>query len=151
MSKDLILKPVLNEKTYTLSKDKNVFVFDVPTDSNKQVISGAIKAQFDVDVTSVNTLTTKGKRKRTMSLSGKRSMNAYGRRPNLKKAYVTLKQGQSLPFFESIEEDQEKQVKNQERFDKAAEKQAQKETKGIKADTSTKKRFLRSSKRPEGK
>jgi len=151
MSKDLTMKPLLNEKTYELSKSKNVFVFSVDTDANKHVIAKAVKAQFDVDVVSVNTAVSKGKKKRTMSISGKRSVNSYGHRSDFKKAYVTLKAGQSLPFFESIEEDEEKQAKTQERFDKAAEKQAQKETKGVKTDTGSKRRFLRSSKRPEGK
>lgn len=150
MSKDLTMKPLLNEKTYELSKSKNVFVFNVPTDSNKHVIAKAVKAQFDVDVLSVNTTISKGKKKRTMSLSGKRSVNAYGSRPNFKKAYVTLKAGQSLPFFESVEEEEEKQAKTQERFDKAAEKQAQKDSKGNSSDTGTKRRFLRS-KKSEGK
>jgi len=148
MSKDLTLKPLLNEKTYELSKYRNVFVFSVDPSANKNVIANAVKAQFDVEVVAVNTTVSKGKKKRIMSLSGKRTVNSYGQRPNFKKAYVTLKAGQSLPFFESIEEDEEKQAKNQERFDKAAEKQAQKETKN--SDTGSKRRFLRT-KKQEGK
>ncbi len=150
MSKDIAVLPLLNEKTYELSKSKNVFVFHVPKGSNKQTVARAVKAQFEVDVVSVNTINVKGKAKRTMSITGRRSMNSEGRRPDLKKAYVTLKEGQSLPFFESIEEDEEKREANQEKFDKAAQKQSEKEAKGQKIESnSPKRRFLR--KNPESK
>ena len=152
MTKTHALLPLLNEKTYDLSKKKNVFVFNVPMSTNKQTVASSIKAQFDVDVITVNTMVVKGKAKRTMSLTGRRSVNSEGRRPNFKKAYVTLKEGQSLPFFESIDEDEEKREANQEKFDQAARKQAEKESKTAqKADNAPKRRFLRSNKTPEGK
>ncbi|HEY1645820.1 MAG TPA: 50S ribosomal protein L23 [Candidatus Saccharimonadales bacterium] len=150
MSKDLFLTPLLNEKTYDLSKSRNVFVFKVPKKSSKQLIASGVKAQFSVDVLSVNTATIKGKAKRTMSITGKRSVNSSGNRPDFKKAYVTLKEGQSLPFFESIEEEEAKRESNQEKFDTAARKQAEKETKTTaKVNTTAKHRFLRT-KKPEG-
>jgi large subunit ribosomal protein L23 len=129
MNKDLTLIPLLNEKTYELSKSKNVYVFKIPNEANKHSVARAIKAQFDVNVIAVNTLNTKGKRKRIVSITGKRSVNAEGKRIDTKKAYVTLKKGDSLPFFEAVEEAEEKRASTQEKFDKVAEKQAKKETK----------------------
>lgn len=146
MSKSLTLLPVLNEKTYGLSKSKNVFVFQVPLAASKQMVIQAVKSQFEVDALSVNTIVTKGKMKRIMSLNGRRSINAEGRRPNVKKAYVTLKEGQSLPFFEAIEEDEEKRANTQEKLDKAAQKQSEKEAKSQNTDNSAKRRFLRTKK-----
>ncbi len=150
MSKTLGITPLINEKTYDLSKLKNVYVFDVPTSSNKLEVKKAVKAQFEVEVKSVNMASIKGKAKRTISLTGKRSVNSEGFRPGLKKAYVTLAKDQSLPFFESIDEAEEKREANQEQFDKAAKKQAEKEVKTQKADKAPKRRFLMT-KKPEGK
>lgn len=146
--------PLLNEKTYGLSKSKNVFVFKVPMSTNKPTVARAVQAQFNVEVIAVNTAVVKGKAKRTMSLTGRRSLNSEGHRPDFKKVYVTLKNGQSLPFFESIEEEEEKREANQEKFNQAARKQAEKESKAeskikAKTETTTKRRFLR--KNPEGK
>lgn len=150
MSKTVSMLPLINEKTYDLSKSKNVFVFRVPNSINKQAIAQAVKVQFEVDVLSVNTALIKGKAKRTMSLTGKRSLNSEGQRSDFKKAYVTLKEGQSLPFFESVEEAEQKREANQEKFDQAARKQAEKEAKVQKVDSSPKRRFLRT-KKPESK
>ncbi|HEY4963685.1 MAG TPA: 50S ribosomal protein L23 [Candidatus Saccharimonadales bacterium] len=129
MSKDVTLVPLLNEKTYELSKSKNVYVFKIPNDANKHTVARAVTAQFDVEVIAVNTLNVQGKRKRIMSITGKRSVNTEGKRVNTKKAYVTLKEGNSLPFFEAVEEAEEKRTSTQEKFDKVAEKQAKKEAK----------------------
>lgn len=150
MTKDISLLPLLNEKTYDLSKAKNVFVFKVPLNVNKLTIIQAIKNQFDVEAVSVNTLVSKGKVKRTMSITGKRALSSKGKRPDFKKVYVTLKKGQSLPFFESLEEDEEKRQATQEKFDQAAKKQAEKETKQEAKNKATPmRRFLRKS--PESK
>lgn len=129
MSKSLTLVPLLNEKTYELSKSNNVFVFKIPNNANKHSVARAVESQFEVEVVAVNTVNSKGKRKRTMSITGKRSVNSEGKRPDTKKAYVTLKEGNSLPFFEAVEEAEEKRASTQEKFDKVAEKQAKKEAK----------------------
>lgn len=151
MSKTLALKPLINEKTYALFKEKNVYVFSVPKNTNKHEILKAIKEQFNVDVISINTAVTKGKVKRTMSLSGRRAASSYGKRPDFKKAYTTVKKGQALPFFESVEEAEEKRESNQAKFDEAAQKQAEKDSKLNKKASSapTKRRFLQ--KKPESK
>jgi large subunit ribosomal protein L23 len=128
MSKSVSLRPRLNEKTYALSANR-VYVFDVDNDVNKHTIARAVEAQFDVKVLEVNTTNVKGKAKRIISVNGKRMVNAEGKRPDVKKAYVTLAEGQSLPFFEAVEEAVEKEQATQEQFDKAAAKQAEKEAK----------------------
>ena len=122
MSKTLAITPLINEKTYDLSKSKNVYVFDVPTSANKLEVLKAVKAQFEVEIKAVNIMNVKGKAKRTMSLTGKRSVNSEGSRPSAKKAYVTLAKDQTCRFFESIDEAEEKREANQEKFDKAAKK-----------------------------
>lgn len=128
MSKSIILKPRLNEKTYGLSTAR-VYVFDVEKGANKHTIARAVEAQFDVKVVKVNTLNVKGKAKRVISLTGKRMKNAEGSRTDTHKAYVTLAEGHSLPFFEAIEEATEQEQKVQEKVDKAAAKQAEKDAK----------------------
>lgn len=128
MSKTIALRPRLNEKTYGLA-DSRVYVFDVDSSVNKHSIARAVEAQFEVKVVSVNTANVRGKAKRVISLSGKRLKNGEGRRSDTKKAYVTLAEGQSLPFFNAIEEEEQKEQAVQEKVDKAATKQAAKESK----------------------
>lgn len=125
MSKTISLRPRLNEKTYGLA-DSRVYVFDVDKSVNKHSIARAVEAQFDVKVVSVNTTNISGKAKRVMSITGKRVKNGEGRRSDIKKAYVTLAEGQSLPFFSAIEEEEQKEQAVQEKVDKAAAKQASK-------------------------
>lgn len=101
MDKHMILKPRLSEKTYGLSLAGNTYAFEVPGSANKHTVASAVSAQFDVTVENVNIINVKGKTKRTVRKGG-RPVN--GKRSDIKKAYVTLKEGQSLPFF-NVEED----------------------------------------------
>ncbi len=128
MSKSVILRPRLSEKTYGLSESR-VYVVEVPTTVNKHTVARAIETQFDVKVAKVNMMNVKGKAKRIISVSGKRMVNADGRRNDIKKAYVTLKEGYGLPFFEAIEEEEQKEENVQKQIDKAADKQAAKDAK----------------------
>jgi large subunit ribosomal protein L23 len=125
MSKTTILKPRLNEKTYELSA-KRVYVFDVEQGVNKHTIARAVESQFEVKVSEVNTLNQKGKAKRIISINGKRMKNAEGHRNAIRKAYVTLAEGFSLPFFNAVEEADQKEQAVQEKVDKAAAKKADK-------------------------
>jgi large subunit ribosomal protein L23 len=125
MSKTITLRPRLSEKTYGLSEQR-VYVVNVPEHVNKNVVAQAIEAQFEVKVAKVNILNVLGKRKRIVSITGKRMKNASGKRSDSKKAYVTLEKGHSLPFFAAIEEEEAKEKATQEKFDKAADKQAKK-------------------------
>lgn len=128
MSKTVALKPRLNEKTYALAANR-VYVFEVDRSVNKHVLARAVEAQFDVKVAAVNTVNQKGKTKRIMSLTGKRYLNSTGKRPDFKKAYVTLAEGHSLPFFEAVEEEAKQEQATQEKVEKVLEKQAAKEEK----------------------
>lgn len=128
MSKTVVLRPRLNEKTYSLATQR-VYVFSVDGQVNKHLIARSVEDQFDVKVKSVNTLNAKGKPKRTISLSGKRVSYRPGKRSDIKTAYVTLKEGFSLPFFEAIEEEDKQQAATQAKIDKAVETKEKKETK----------------------
>ncbi len=89
---DVIKKPLITEKT-TLEKDaRNVVAFEVNRDANKIEIKDAVEKLFKVEVAAVKTVTVAGKVKRFGRNIGKRS--------NWKKAYVTLKEGSSVDFFE---------------------------------------------------
>ena len=82
--RDIILAPVISEKSYGLIED-NTYTFIVAPESNKTQIKIAIEKIFDVKVDSVNTANRKGKRKRTRT--------GYGQRKATKRAYVTLAAG----------------------------------------------------------
>jgi large subunit ribosomal protein L23 len=82
-----ITAPVITEKTTILS-EQNKVVFRVPLEVTKPEIKEAIEALFNVNVTAVNTIVTKGKTKFFRGRPGKRS--------DVKKAIVTLKDGQSI-------------------------------------------------------
>ena len=114
MSKTTLLRPRLSEKTYGLAVGKTVYVFDVPAEANKHTVAAAVAAQFGVTVMDVNIANIKGKAKRTIRKGGR---PVQGQRSDIKKAYVTLKQGDKLPFFDEPE------------ADKKADKKAKKEEK----------------------
>ena len=116
----LLLQPRLSEKAYGLSQTHNVYVFDVPRNANRQSIAAAVKAQFDVSVLAVNVTNHKGKAKRTVSKGGRRSIG--GMQSAVKKAYVVLKAGDTLPFFASVAEEEAKQKAADEKAAKAAAK-----------------------------
>ena len=84
---DIIRAPVITEKTTILS-EQNKVVFRVAEDASKDEIAAAIEALFSVTVVKVNTLVTKGKTKRFRGIPGRRS--------DVKKAIVTLQEGQSI-------------------------------------------------------
>ena len=92
--RDVIIRPVVSEKSYGLLDD-GVYTFIVEPGANKTEIRQAIEAIFNVEVTNVNTLNRKGKRKRM------RRQATFGRRPDTKRAIVTLKAGDRIDLFES--------------------------------------------------
>lgn len=121
--KDLILRPRLSEQTYAQAQTSNVYAFDVPASANKHMVARAVEAQFDVKVDSVNITNVKGKAKRTVSLTGRRRGPNDGTRSDVKKAYVKVAKGSSLPIFAAVEESEEKEQKAQEQVEKAMAKQ----------------------------
>ncbi len=84
---DTILAPVITEKA-TLLSEQNKVVFRVAGDATKDEIASAVETLFKVNVTKVNTLNVKGKTKRFRGIMGRRS--------DVKKAIVTLAEGQSI-------------------------------------------------------
>jgi large subunit ribosomal protein L23 len=92
--RDVIIAPVVSEKSYGLLEE-NTYTFKVHPDATKPEIKDAVKTIFDVHVVSVNTLNRKGKRKRN------RRDGTWGKRPNHKRALVTLADGDSIDLFEA--------------------------------------------------
>ncbi len=90
---EVIRAPLITEKATMLS-EKNQFVFKVADNATKPEIKAAIEALFKVKVTNVNTLITKGKVKRTKGRIGVRS--------DVKKAFVTLAEGESIDFTNGL-------------------------------------------------
>ena len=88
---DIVLAPHITEKT-TLLSDNNSVVFKVAPKATKPEIKAAVEALFGVTVTGVNTIVTKGKTKRWKGAPYKRS--------DVKKAIVTLAEGQSIDITE---------------------------------------------------
>lgn len=91
--RDIILAPIVSEKSYGLLEG-NVYTFKVHPSASKPEISDAIQAIFGVRVVKVNTLNRKGKRKRN------RRTFTYGKRPDSKRAIVTLHEGDRIDLFE---------------------------------------------------
>lgn len=84
---DLIRRPVITEKA-TLASESGAVVFEVQMSATKPQIKDAVEKLFNVKVKSVNTTVTKGK--------VKRFRGRPGTRPDVKKAYVTLVEGNSI-------------------------------------------------------
>ena len=84
---DVIRKPIITEKA-TMASENNAVVFEVNIAANKPMIKEAVETLFGVKVKAVNTTITKGKVKR---FSGQ-----LGTRKDVKKAYVTLEEGNTI-------------------------------------------------------
>ena len=84
---DIIRKPLVTEKS-TMASENGAVVFEVSIASNKPQIKEAVEALFGVKVKAVNTSITKGKQKRFKGL--------LGRRKDVKKAFVTLEDGNTI-------------------------------------------------------
>ncbi len=122
----LVLKPRMSEKAYGMSQVSNTYVFDVDGSANKHTVARAVSEQFGVTATTVRVINAKGKTKRTVRKGGRPTM---GRQSDVKKAYVTLKAGDTLPIFAAIEEAEAKEAETTEKLAKAAaesEKKAEK-------------------------
>ena len=88
----IIKAPLVTEKGTMLRESQGQYLFEVDSRANKHQIRGAIEKLFNVHVMDVKTLNVRGKLKRV-------GQN-IGRRSNWKKAYVTLKEGETIEFFE---------------------------------------------------
>ncbi len=88
--RDVLLAPVVSEKSYSLL-DENKYTFLVDRGANKTEIKIAVEKVFGVKVTSVNTLNRLGKKRRTKA--------GMGKRPDTKRAIVTVAEGQHIDLF----------------------------------------------------
>ncbi len=84
---DVIRKPIITEKA-TMASEHNAIVFEVAMSANKPLIKEAVENLFGVKVKAVNTTVTKGKTKKFRGVPGKRR--------DVKKAYVTLEEGNTI-------------------------------------------------------
>ena len=91
--RDVILEPIVSEKSYELL-DANVYTFKVHPEATKPEIRDAVESIFGVTVMKVNTQNRKGKRIRN------RRNFTFGKRPDVKRALVTLAEGDSIELFE---------------------------------------------------
>lgn len=87
----VLLGPHVSEKTADLGERVNQVTFKVAVDATKAEIAAAVEQLFDVSVENVNTIKVKGKTKRFSRFTGKR--------PNWKKAYVQLAEGDDIDFL----------------------------------------------------
>ncbi len=90
--RDVIIKPIVSEKSYNLI-DNGKYTFEVDPTSNKTEIKQAVEAIFNVKVASVNTLNRVGKTRRTKF--------GLGKRKDTKRAIITLKSG-SIDIFSNV-------------------------------------------------
>jgi large subunit ribosomal protein L23 len=91
---EIIIGPLLTEKGTILKEKENKILFKVAKDANKIEIKRAVEEMFNVKVEKVATINYKGKKKRLGRFEGKR--------PDWKKAIVTLKEGEKLDFIEGV-------------------------------------------------
>jgi large subunit ribosomal protein L23 len=96
---DVLVRPVVTEKTTGQIEEKNVYTFIVNKDANKHEIARAVEKMWEVTVLDVRTMRYSGKAKR--SILGRIHKNwALGRRPSFKKAVVQLAEGDHIEFYE---------------------------------------------------
>jgi len=98
--------PRATEKAYGQSVTSNTYVFSVPLTANKQEIVAAVESQFEVKVTAIKTLVQNGKAVRFSR--GKNRYPGTTTRKDMKKAYVTLAEGNSIQVFDAPVEEEKK-------------------------------------------
>ena len=94
--RQILIRPLLTEKVLKMQEGEGKYGFVVDRQANKIEIKNAIERKFDVTVDDVKTINVKGKRKQMNTRRG----ITHGRRASWKKAIVTLREGDSIDFFE---------------------------------------------------
>ncbi len=95
---DVLIRPLVTEKSSYQSGKLNQYSFIVANRATKSMVKDAIETTFDVDVVRVNILNAPAKRGRRA-----RSRRLLVRRPGFKKAIITLAEGQTLEIFEGVQ------------------------------------------------
>lgn len=93
-SEDIIIRPLLTEKSTSVRETLNKYTFIVSKDANKIMVKNAIKEMFNVNPLKVNILNVKGKRKRVRY--------KYGYTASVKKAVITLDKSEKISIFEGV-------------------------------------------------
>ncbi len=88
---NILVRPVITEKS-TLLQEQNKYVFEITPNANKIMVKRAVEVAYDVSVLGVNIVKNRGKRKRFGP--------KWTRTPDLKKAIVTVKSGDTINIFE---------------------------------------------------
>ena len=88
----IIKRPIITEKTNHLREEHGRYVFEVALGANKIEIRHAVESIFNVGVTDISTLVLRGKKKNFR--------RGFGKKPNWKKAVVTLRAGDTIDIFE---------------------------------------------------
>ncbi|HUC78819.1 MAG TPA: 50S ribosomal protein L23 [Candidatus Saccharimonadales bacterium] len=109
MSNSIFLKPRLSEKAYQSIQQNNVYIFTIDKSINRKTIKQSVESQFSVTVVSVRIGYLPGKNKHSVLKASHK--NIYGTTSSVKKAYVTLKKGDSIPIFAVEEAEKERQDK----------------------------------------
>lgn len=89
---DVVKRPLVTEKSERNRADARQFAFEIHRDATKIQVKQAVEKLFNVHVLAVRTAVIRGKNKRVG--------RSIGRRPNWKKAFVTLKEGETIALFE---------------------------------------------------
>jgi large subunit ribosomal protein L23 len=95
---EIIIRPVITEKSNRLMEDHGKYTFEVSLDASKLEIKNAIQELFGVKVKKVNTMIVKPKKKRVLG-----RIRQYGRTKKWKKAIVTLEPGESIDLLSFAE------------------------------------------------
>jgi len=98
MAINVLIKPIITEKSTKSGEKAGKYSFRVAKDANKLEIKKAIEAAYNVQVDSVNTQVNVGKKKVRQTKKGM----AIGMKPSFKKAHVTLKKGESIDFYGNV-------------------------------------------------
>ena len=97
---NIIISPILSEKSSKMMETLNKYVFKVCVTANKLQIKNEIEKRFKVETLKVSTMNFNGKRKNTTIRSGGHVLRTSGKRSSWKKAIVTLKEGQKIDLVE---------------------------------------------------
>ena len=91
---EIVIRPVITEKSNRLMEDYKKYTFEVALDASKSEIRNAIEELFGVKVKKVNTMIVKPKKKRVVG-----KLRQYGKTKKWKKAIVTLEEGQEIDLL----------------------------------------------------
>ena len=98
MANNVLVKPIVTEKSTKGAEKLGRYAFRVDKSANKLEIKKAVEATYSVQVEDVNTVVNVGKKKVRQTKQGA----AMGMKPSFKKAYVTLKKGETIDFYGSV-------------------------------------------------